>query len=172
MDLSGGAGADRVIEATGNPPTVTEAINIARTRGNVTLAGSHLATTEISSNKIIGYESTLHHCTTEEDFPRAISLLDKLEVEPIITHRLSLDVAERASNYYLQKKEQKSRVFGLCKRRGSRNIKASRHFVTGLCFRYNGKVVSEEEPHPTIGMISANLHPEITLPIPLSTTSA
>jgi L-iditol 2-dehydrogenase len=105
MDITDGAGVDRVIEVTGKPLSVAQAINIARTAGSVTLAGSHFATAEIDPNKIMRYELTIHGSITyvQEDFPRAITLLDKVEVEPIITHRLPLDDAEGAFKLLLSK---------------------------------------------------------------------
>jgi len=109
MELTGGVGADCVMEAVGVPETVRMTTQLARKGGTILLMGW------------TGNESDAFDCTTltlDEmtvlgtmgfawDFPVTLDLLSrgKVDAERIITHRFSLDEAKEAVETLHEKRD-------------------------------------------------------------------
>lgn len=91
------AGLDFVFEASGNPRSVPQALSMVRAGGKVILIGIHPASAEFQPTDLVrrsksiigayGYDSDIWN--------RSLSLLSsgKVQVEPMITHRLPLSEA-------------------------------------------------------------------------------
>jgi L-iditol 2-dehydrogenase len=98
MRLTGGIGADCVIEAVGHPDTLAATTGLVRRGGTVMLIGwsgnetdpYNLTAVTLDELTVLG---TLGFCG---DFPTALKLMSrrKIRVAPIITHHLPLDRVE------------------------------------------------------------------------------
>lgn len=99
-ELTGGRGADFTFEVVGRPELVTQAIDMARVEGVVTLVGMPSTadvltlpaiSTVFSGKRIAG--SVVGGAQILRDFPRFIRLAEagRLDLESMITHRISLD---------------------------------------------------------------------------------
>jgi threonine dehydrogenase-like Zn-dependent dehydrogenase len=100
MEITGGGfggGLDVVFEATGNPKSVPQAINMVRGGGKVVLIGIHATMAEFSPTDLVrGRKSLIGAYAYEpETWQRALALLasGKIKVEPMITHKLPLSKA-------------------------------------------------------------------------------
>lgn len=94
-----GTGFDVVLESTGSPKSVPQALQMVKPGGKVILIGIHPAPGEIPTTDVVrrsksiigayGYDAAI--------WRRAIALLDtgKVNVAPIITHRLGLAEGRR-----------------------------------------------------------------------------
>ncbi len=97
-DLTGGLGADVVIEAVGEPETLASTVRLVRRGGTIMLIGwsgnpadpFDLTTVTLDELTVLG---TLGFCF---DHPAALKLLSqgKVQVKPIISHRLPLERVE------------------------------------------------------------------------------
>lgn len=99
-ELTGGRGADYTFEVVGRPELVTQAVDMARVEGTVTLVGMPATgdvltlpalSTVFSGKRIAG--SVIGGAQILRDFPRFIRLAEsgRLDLESMITHRISLD---------------------------------------------------------------------------------
>jgi 2-desacetyl-2-hydroxyethyl bacteriochlorophyllide A dehydrogenase len=111
-DLTGGLGADVVIEAGGTPEAVSQAIAMARGYGQVALVGfaptAEVGPLDIVRNylKIVGIVGGL-----PRHAERALRWLESGQVRaaPIVTHRLPLEEAEQG--FQLMKDSTAAKVF-------------------------------------------------------------
>jgi len=99
LELTGGVGADVVIEAVGKPETLAETIGLARRGGTIMLIGwsgnptDAMDMTSVTLNEL-AVLGTLGFCW---DHKTALRLLEtgKADIASLITHRLSLDETEK-----------------------------------------------------------------------------
>ena len=104
--LTGGRGADKVVEAVGHPAAVEgqrapvwQAFDMLRSAGQVTLLGQGEQTDEVYWRELVLKEATVATSRLNlGDFPRVLALLaaGRLHPERIITHRVALADAPRA----------------------------------------------------------------------------
>lgn len=99
LELTGGIGADCVIEAVGRPETLAETVRLVRRGGTIMLIGwsgnktdpFDLTSVTLDELTVLG---TLGFC---HDFPTALKLMARgsVKIAPIISHRMPLErVAE------------------------------------------------------------------------------
>ena len=92
--LTGGRGADVVLEVVGVAPTVNTAIACARKGGHVTLVGNLSPKVEMPLQTIVTRELTIYgSCASRGEYPACIALLERraIRVDPLITATASLD---------------------------------------------------------------------------------
>jgi threonine dehydrogenase-like Zn-dependent dehydrogenase len=93
--LTGGIGADCVVDAVGSQ--LPAALDLVRKAGRVVLFGMNSrARAEIAQNRITRDELTIlggYVGRPEDVFPVAVALLeqDRIDLEPLVTHRVPLD---------------------------------------------------------------------------------
>ena len=85
-------GADIVVEATGNPDVLENAIKMTRSRGTLALKSTHGISTPINVTEIVVRELKLQGSRCG-DFPSAIKMLKigKIKVEPLISEIYPLE---------------------------------------------------------------------------------
>ncbi|MCA9080595.1 MAG: galactitol-1-phosphate 5-dehydrogenase [Planctomycetaceae bacterium] len=91
--LTGGRGADVVLEVVGATPTIQTAIQCARKGGSLTLVGNLAPQVEVPLQAIVTRELTLYgSCASNGEYPACIDLLQRqaIRVEPLITAQTSL----------------------------------------------------------------------------------
>lgn len=94
--LTGGRGADVVLEVVGATPTVKTAIESARKGGSVTLVGNLAPQVEVPLQSIVTRELSLFGtCGSKGEYPACIELLQRgaIQVEPLITAKTTLEDA-------------------------------------------------------------------------------
>ena len=92
--LTGGRGADVVLEVVGATPTVQTAIECTRKGGSVCLVGNLAPTVEFPLQSIVTRElSVFGTCGSSGEYPACIDLLQSqaIRVEPLITAKASLE---------------------------------------------------------------------------------
>jgi L-iditol 2-dehydrogenase len=92
--LTGGRGADVVLEVVGLASTVNTAIACARKGGSVTLVGNLSPKVEMPLQLIITKELTIHgSCASRGEYPACIDLMERraIRVDPLITATSSLE---------------------------------------------------------------------------------
>lgn len=97
-ELTGGIGADCVIEAVGEPETLAQTVGLVRRGGTILLIGwsgnaadaFNLTSVTLDELTVLG---TLGFC---HDFPVALRLMSQgqVKIKPILSHRLPLDRVE------------------------------------------------------------------------------
>jgi 2-desacetyl-2-hydroxyethyl bacteriochlorophyllide A dehydrogenase len=102
--LTGGRGAEHVVEAVGHPKALDMALRLAAKCGRVDVIGVHAAPAEVnlglawlrSLDLRFGHANVLGHIDS------VLELLadGRLDPEPIVTHRMSLDDAADAYSLY------------------------------------------------------------------------
>lgn len=99
--LTGGLGADIVIDCSGNPDALTDVIASCRTRGKVHIKSTHGIATPINLTDIVVRELTLYSSRCGP-FEKAIEGLKsgKIEVKELITERFSLENVGKAFESY------------------------------------------------------------------------
>jgi threonine dehydrogenase-like Zn-dependent dehydrogenase len=98
-DLSGGLGADIVVEAVGVGAVYRQAIAIARRRGKVMFFGAAAPTIELDPIPILHKELLLIGCTgANDESADAVHLVadGTVDLMPLVTHEFSLDDAQEA----------------------------------------------------------------------------
>ena len=93
-ELTGGRGADVVLEVVGATATINTAIDCARKGGAVTLIGNLAPTVEVPLQSIVTRElSVFGSCASSGEYPACIDLLQKkaIRVEPLITAKAPLE---------------------------------------------------------------------------------
>ncbi|NQT85499.1 zinc-binding dehydrogenase, partial [bacterium] len=98
MELTGGIGADCVIEAVGEPETLASTVALVRRGGTIMLIGwsgnktdpFDLTAVTLDELTVLG---TLGFC---HDFPTALKLMSmgRVKIEPILSHRMPLERVE------------------------------------------------------------------------------
>ncbi|MCL4107129.1 UNVERIFIED_CONTAM: hypothetical protein GTU68_039121 [Idotea baltica] len=92
--LTGGRGADVVLEVVGATPTIQTAIDCTRKGGSVCLVGNLAPTVEMPLQSIVTRElSVFGTCGSSGEYPACIDLLKSgaIKVEPLITAKSSLE---------------------------------------------------------------------------------
>ncbi len=99
MKLTDGRGFDTVIDASGNIAAAKQAIGLADRGGTILWAAVYGKDVEIGVSPFLMYAKELTITSTfvsPYSFPRALSLLPKLELAPLITHIVPLAEIRRA----------------------------------------------------------------------------
>ncbi|MEZ6057362.1 MAG: galactitol-1-phosphate 5-dehydrogenase [Planctomycetaceae bacterium] len=92
--LTGGRGADVVLEVVGATPTIKTAIDSARKGGSITLVGNLAPKVEMPLQSIVTRELSVYGtCASNGEYPACIDLLSRgeIRVEDMITATASLD---------------------------------------------------------------------------------
>lgn len=108
--LTDGRGFDSVIEASGNIGAAKQAVSLADNCGTVLWAAVYPRDAEVGVSPFYMYakELTIRSIfTSPYSFPRALNLLPKLELQPLITHIIPLDDIRQAFNLYKEGKSVK-----------------------------------------------------------------
>lgn len=106
-DMTQGIGADVCIEATGLPQPIEDCISLARRGGTVVLMGVASQSTQasISPYQFFEKELTLRASFMRGfAFPRAVDLLTKLNLKPLITDSYPLEDIHKALEFHQSKK--------------------------------------------------------------------
>ncbi len=124
MRLTDGRGADVVIEATGNPNAIPDALNMAGRLGRVVILGSPRGLSTVNFYMpvhrkgliIIGahanvrpkFESLPHFWTGKDDMKLALKLIarGKLKVKELISLKLPVEKAHEAYRLIMERKEE------------------------------------------------------------------
>jgi len=100
MGYTGGVGADVVFEVSGSPDALTQALDIARRKGQVILIASPRDPVTVDFRKILGKPLTLKGSIMSKwvDYERAIRLMSSgmVKAGPIVTHKLPLEEWKKA----------------------------------------------------------------------------
>jgi (R,R)-butanediol dehydrogenase/meso-butanediol dehydrogenase/diacetyl reductase len=96
MDLTGGNGADVVIECGGNPTTMSLAPTLARPQGTVVITGLHNEPVGVNLFPVVCREVIIRGSFShiyDVDFSEAVALLGagKIVADPLITARIGID---------------------------------------------------------------------------------
>jgi 2-desacetyl-2-hydroxyethyl bacteriochlorophyllide A dehydrogenase len=109
-ELSGGgrsAGFDLIFEATGNPKSIPQALDMVKPGGKVYLIGIHSGPAEFDPTPMVRGRKALIgvYGYTPQTWRRAIALLSsgQVDAESMITHRLPLDRAEEGFELAVKK---------------------------------------------------------------------
>ena len=97
--LTGGRGFDTVIDASGNIGAAKQAVYLADNCGTILWAAVYGKDVEIGVPPFLLYAKELTITSTfvsPYSFPRALNLLSKLEVQPLITHIIPLKDIQQA----------------------------------------------------------------------------
>jgi 2-desacetyl-2-hydroxyethyl bacteriochlorophyllide A dehydrogenase len=100
-------GLDLVFEATGHPGSISQALDMVRPGGKVVMIGIHSGPAEFDPTAVVRAKKSLigSYAYTPQTWKRAIAALasGRVDVEPVITHRLPLDRAEEGFELALAK---------------------------------------------------------------------
>lgn len=101
MDLTGGVGADMVIECSGAAPAISSTVDLIRKKGKICVIGlTGSDTLEFPWKKAAFKVADIHFCmsTSYTSWDRAINLIAKglIPAEKVITHVMPLDEWEKA----------------------------------------------------------------------------
>jgi threonine dehydrogenase-like Zn-dependent dehydrogenase len=95
MKLTGGLGADMVVECTGQPGPAAEALELVRKSGRISYNGIYHEMVTLQLNKIVQWNLLITGPKAEGmwNLERAIPLMadGRLNMKPLITHTFSLD---------------------------------------------------------------------------------
>ncbi|AEF80938.1 zinc-dependent alcohol dehydrogenase [Leadbettera azotonutricia] len=96
-ELTGGRGADRVIEAVGATAPIRTAISIVRKGGSVTLVGNVSPSVDIPLQAVVSREIRLQgSCAISGEYPIALDLMGRkrIDVKPLISAKAPLSEGE------------------------------------------------------------------------------
>jgi len=113
LELTGGIGVDRAIEAVGSAATVAQAIALPRRGGTVVLMGVAPPSAEVSIKPYELYERELTirgSFIRRFEFQRAIRLLDRFPVDSLVTDVFPLTDVRRALDHVAAQRGLKSVV--------------------------------------------------------------
>ncbi len=100
MEVTGGEGANLVIEATGNPQALSQALSIAAPAGRIVLSGIFLQEVTIDPLRVVRGEMVVTGslCYTPDEMRASLSYMASgaVVVEPVVTHTLPLRDFDRA----------------------------------------------------------------------------
>ena len=88
LQLTGGVGADVVIEAVGNTPAIRTSIDCVRKGGSIVLVGNITPEVTIHLQKVVSRQIRLQgSCASAGEYPRAIELMSQglINVKPLIS---------------------------------------------------------------------------------------
>jgi threonine dehydrogenase-like Zn-dependent dehydrogenase len=95
MALTGGVGADAVIECAGTPQAAVDAVEYAKKNGRVALVGIYQQPTALNVNKIVQWNITVagSKAEGERSMAQALALLGRgtVDLAPLVTHTFPLD---------------------------------------------------------------------------------
>ncbi len=95
LALTGGVGADAVVECAGTPQAAVDAVEFAKKNGRVALVGIYQQPAPLNVNKIVQWNITVagSKAEGERSMAQALALLGRrtLDLAPLITHTFSLD---------------------------------------------------------------------------------
>jgi L-iditol 2-dehydrogenase len=107
MEETEGRGADIAFVAVGAPPAVKQATQIIKKRGTVTVVGIFGQETPLNMTWLVRRELKIHgaYDAKPENFPQSISLISRglIDVDSVLTHKLSLDEAEKGFRVAIDK---------------------------------------------------------------------
>ncbi len=98
-ELTDGVGADRVIETSGHPVALGQALGMLRPAGRVVVVGLCFEEVKFYSYPIVYKEAEIVGSRVYiDEFPRTLNLMSKgyLNPEPLITHEMSLEEGIKA----------------------------------------------------------------------------
>jgi threonine dehydrogenase-like Zn-dependent dehydrogenase len=95
MELTGGIGADAVLECAGTTQAAVDAVEYAKKNGRVALVGIYKEPAPLNVNKIVQWNITVagSKAEGERSLAQALSLLSRqaIDISPLITHTFPLD---------------------------------------------------------------------------------
>ncbi len=104
---TGGRGADIAFVAVGAPPAVKQATKIIKKRGLVTVVGIFGKEVPLDMTWVVRREIMIHGAYDAKpvNFPQSIDLINRglIDVDSILTHKLSLDEAEKGFKVAIEK---------------------------------------------------------------------
>ena len=107
MKDTDGRGADIAFVAVGAPPVVKQATQIIKKRGLVTVVGIFGKEVSLDMTWVVRRELMIHGAYDAKpvNFPQSIDLINRglVDVESVLTHKLSLDQAEEGFKVALEK---------------------------------------------------------------------
>jgi len=112
-DLTGGWGADLVVEAVGRPETLATAMAAVAPGGVVSVVGLFQEAVPVPVPRLTQRDVTLRMGLGDlGQMPLLLSLIEdgRLDLTPLITHRLSLDEGARGYEIFGQKLERAIKV--------------------------------------------------------------
>ncbi|MEM4519435.1 MAG: zinc-binding dehydrogenase [Sulfolobales archaeon] len=98
-EVTGGVGVDKVIETSGHPQALEQALSILKPAGRIVLVGLCFEDVKFHSYPIVYKEAEVVGSRVYVDeFPRTLNLISKgyLRTEPLITHEMPLSEGGRA----------------------------------------------------------------------------
>ncbi|MBW1710050.1 MAG: alcohol dehydrogenase catalytic domain-containing protein [Deltaproteobacteria bacterium] len=102
-----GQGLDMVFEATGNPKSVAQGLNMVKPGGKVVLIGIHPGLAEFDPTPMVRGRKTLigAYAYDAQTWERALAVISSGQVNPeaVITHRLPLSQAEKGFQMAINK---------------------------------------------------------------------
>jgi L-iditol 2-dehydrogenase len=107
MEETEGRGADIAFVAVGAPPAVKQATQIIKKRGTVIVVGIFGQEAPLDMTWLVRRELKIHgaYDAKPENFPQSISLISRglIDVDSVLTHKLSLDEAEKGFRVAIDK---------------------------------------------------------------------
>jgi threonine dehydrogenase-like Zn-dependent dehydrogenase len=95
MALTGGIGADAVVECAGTAQAAVDAVEMVKKNGRVALVGMYQEPAPLNVNKVVQWNITVagSKAEGERSMAQALALLGRgsVDLAPIITHTFSLD---------------------------------------------------------------------------------
>lgn len=108
MELTGGVGADMVVECTGQPQPAADALHMVRKNGRISYNGIYHESVTLQLDKIVQWNLTITGPKAEGmlNLSRAIPLMSdgRINLKPLITHTFSLDDINEAFNTFTGRK--------------------------------------------------------------------
>jgi len=112
-ELTEGLGADKVIETSGNPAALNQAIEMLKPAGRVVVVGLSFEESRIRTTPIVYKEAEIVGSRVYVgEFPRTLNLLSAgyLNPEPLITHEMSLEEGPKAFHILEERREEAIKV--------------------------------------------------------------
>ena len=107
MEETNSRGADIAFVAVGVPPAVKQATQIIKKRGTITVVGIFGQEAPLNMTWLVRRELKIHgaYDAKPENFPQSISLISRglIDVNSVLTHKLSLDEAEKGFRVAIDK---------------------------------------------------------------------
>jgi len=95
FDLTGGIGADAVLECSGTTPAAVDAVGCSKKNGRIALVGIYGEPAPLDVNKVVQWNITVagSKAEGERSMAQAIALLSQHQVDlsPLVTHTFPLD---------------------------------------------------------------------------------
>ncbi|MGD9404162.1 MAG: zinc-binding dehydrogenase, partial [Anaerolineae bacterium] len=95
FDLTGGIGADAILECSGTTPGAVDAVGCSKKNGRIALVGIYAEPAPLDVNKVVQWNITLagSKAEGERSMAQAIALLSRRQVDlsPLVTHTFPLD---------------------------------------------------------------------------------